>query len=99
MTPSDSLPPIDGARVLAIIPHPDDEAYTFAGLLAALTRAGARAQVVCATRGEGGPMLGPDQTTPLADQRSSSLTIRLPPLERSEKNALCQDFAELDSKI
>lgn len=39
---------------LAIIPHPDDESYSFAGTLALLAKWGWRCRVVCATKGEGG---------------------------------------------
>ncbi len=40
--------------LLAIIPHPDDEAYSFAGTIALAARAGWRCLVHCASAGEGG---------------------------------------------
>lgn len=40
--------------LLVLTPHPDDEAYTAGGLLSLASRAGWRAVVACATRGEGG---------------------------------------------
>lgn len=41
-------------RILAFIPHPDDESYSFAGSIALATREGARVRVVCASSGEAG---------------------------------------------
>lgn len=46
--------PDAGGRVLAVIPHPDDESYAMAGALHGAVRAGARVEVLCATRGERG---------------------------------------------
>jgi N-acetyl-1-D-myo-inositol-2-amino-2-deoxy-alpha-D-glucopyranoside deacetylase len=43
-----------GRRLLALFPHPDDEAYAAGGLLARCARAGAAVELVCATRGERG---------------------------------------------
>lgn len=40
--------------LLAIIPHPDDESYSFGGTIALAARAGWRCLVECATSGEGG---------------------------------------------
>ena len=40
--------------LLAIIPHPDDEAYSFGGTIALAARAGWRCLVHCASAGEGG---------------------------------------------
>jgi N-acetyl-1-D-myo-inositol-2-amino-2-deoxy-alpha-D-glucopyranoside deacetylase len=40
--------------LLAIIPHPDDESYSFGGTIALAAQAGWRCHVVCASRGEGG---------------------------------------------
>ena len=40
------------ARLLAIIPHPDDESYSFGGTIALAARAGWRCVVHCATNGE-----------------------------------------------
>ncbi|MCO4763315.1 MAG: PIG-L family deacetylase [Myxococcales bacterium] len=46
--------PTTSLRLLAVIPHPDDETYAMAGTLAAAAQRGARCQVCCVTRGEGG---------------------------------------------
>jgi len=40
------------ATLLAIIPHPDDESYSFGGTIALAVRAGWRCVVHCATNGE-----------------------------------------------
>ena len=40
--------------VLALIPHPDDESYSFGGTIALAARAGWRCVVECASAGEGG---------------------------------------------
>ena len=40
--------------LLAIIPHPDDEAYSFGGTIALAAKAGWRCIVHCASAGEGG---------------------------------------------
>jgi LmbE family N-acetylglucosaminyl deacetylase len=42
------------STLLAIIPHPDDESYAFAGTIALAARAGWRCLVECVTFGEGG---------------------------------------------
>lgn len=42
--------------VLAIVPHPDDEAYTAGGTLALAARAGVEVTILCATRGERGKL-------------------------------------------
>ncbi|MGI8926485.1 MAG: PIG-L deacetylase family protein [Tepidiformaceae bacterium] len=62
--------------LLAIIPHPDDESYSFAGTIALAARAGWRCLLYCATNGEagerhdGGPrrkaVLGADRFAELA---------------------------------
>lgn len=44
----------DRRALLALFPHPDDEAYTAAGLLAHCAASGVRVALVCATRGERG---------------------------------------------
>lgn len=46
--------PDPSPRVLAVIPHPDDESYSMGATLHLLARAGARVDVLCATRGERG---------------------------------------------
>jgi len=43
-----------GRRVLGCFPHPDDETYAAAGLLAWCARRGAEVHLLCATRGERG---------------------------------------------
>lgn len=44
--------------LLAIIPHPDDESYSFGGTIALAARAGWRCVVVCASSGERGKRYG-----------------------------------------
>ena len=62
-------------RVLAFIPHPDDESYSFGGTLALAARAGWECFVECASYGErgkrhdGGPALPND----IADARGAEL--------------------------
>lgn len=60
---------------LAVIPHPDDESYSFAGTLALLARAGWTCEVVCASAGEGGERHdgGPQGAAALADARIAEL--------------------------
>jgi len=56
--------PVDHSlsSVLAILAHPDDETFRCGGTLALLARRGVQAQVLCATRGQGGvPELEPEQ--------------------------------------
>lgn len=53
------LPPlldgrVQGVRVLALVAHPDDEAWALAPTLAALARGGAQVEVATATAGEAG---------------------------------------------
>lgn len=50
--------------LLAIVPHPDDEAYSMGGTLARAARQGAEVHVLCVTRGEGGTSSDPALTTP-----------------------------------
>jgi len=50
---SASPKPFSAYRVLAVIAHPDDEAYSFAGTLALCADGGAAVLVASATRGEG----------------------------------------------
>lgn len=45
---------IENRALLAFIPHPDDESYSFGGLIALAARAGWACFVHCATSGEGG---------------------------------------------
>ena len=65
-------------RVLAVIPHPDDESYAMAGALHAAAQAGARVHVLCATRGERGDDFSarpghPARPSDLAGRRSREL--------------------------
>jgi len=50
---------VDGLTFLAIFAHPDDESLTCGGTIARLTDAGARVVLVCASRGERGPVSDP----------------------------------------
>ncbi|MDQ3327074.1 MAG: PIG-L family deacetylase [Chloroflexota bacterium] len=49
---------------MAVFAHPDDESFGTAGTFAALTRAGGRVMLVCATRGEVGEISDPALATP-----------------------------------
>jgi LmbE family N-acetylglucosaminyl deacetylase len=51
-----------GVRVLALVAHPDDEAWALSPVLVALLRAGAEVQVCAATWGEAGVDLRVDST-------------------------------------
>ena len=53
MTPQ-FITPLAARRLLAVMPHPDDEAYSAAGTLALAADRGAVVGVLCATRGEAG---------------------------------------------
>lgn len=57
-------------RILAFIPHPDDEAYALAGYLATAARRGDHVHVLSATRGEAGY----DHTRPHATPRDVGAT-------------------------
>lgn len=46
--------PFSNRRLLAVFPHPDDEAYAAAGLMAMCVAGGAEVSLLCLTRGEGG---------------------------------------------
>ena len=61
------------AALVAVIPHPDDEAYSMAGTLHVAAAAGATVTVVCATRGERGEDFSPVATTQLGARRSAEL--------------------------
>lgn len=60
-------------RVLGIFPHPDDEAYSCGGTMAALAERRALVQVLCATDGEGGRDL---RTGPAAPGMEASVRRR-----------------------
>lgn len=61
--------------LLAIIPHPDDESYSFGGTIALAARAGWRCHIECATYGERGQRHdgGPAGANALADTREEEL--------------------------
>jgi N-acetyl-1-D-myo-inositol-2-amino-2-deoxy-alpha-D-glucopyranoside deacetylase len=50
-------------RLLACFAHPDDEAFTASGVLAASTARGVRVRLVCATCGEEGDIRQPGVAT------------------------------------
>jgi LmbE family N-acetylglucosaminyl deacetylase len=50
-------------HVLAVFAHPDDEILCGAGTLALCAAAGAHVTLVCATRGELGPIASPELAT------------------------------------
>ena len=58
MTPMPVTPPAHGMRALFVHAHPDDEAITTGGTIAALVAAGADVRVVTCTLGEEGEVLG-----------------------------------------
>lgn len=79
MTPT-TTPPVDGVRALFVHAHPDDEAITTGGTIAALTGAGADVEVITCTLGEEGEVLGetwaglvPDEADQLGGYRVSEL--------------------------
>lgn len=67
-------------RLLAVIAHPDDEAYAFSGALALSTGGGARAMVASATRGEGA---GRDRSAEARDRRARQARLRSAELKAS----------------
>lgn len=50
-------------RILAVFAHPDDESIVAGGTLAACAAAGWEVRLLCATRGEQGPIARPDLAT------------------------------------
>ena len=62
-------------RVLGVFAHPDDESVLAGGVLVAAAAAGADVTVVCATRGESGPIAGGIDATPetLGEVREAEL--------------------------
>jgi LmbE family N-acetylglucosaminyl deacetylase len=66
---------VKAERVLGVFAHPDDESILAGGALAAAAAAGADVTVVCATRGESGPIAGGVDATPetLAEVREAEL--------------------------
>lgn len=63
------------STALVFIPHPDDESYSFGGLVALLSRDGWRVAVHCATYGEAGERHdgGPPGANALAETREDEL--------------------------
>lgn len=61
--------------LLAIIPHPDDESYSFGGTIALAARAGWRCYIECATHGERGKRHdgGPTGRDAIAEVREAEL--------------------------
>ena len=62
-------------RLLALIPHPDDESYSFSGTITLAARAGWECFIYCASSGERGKRHDGGPTTPaaVAAQRESEL--------------------------
>lgn len=62
-------------RLLALIPHPDDESYSFGGTIALAARAGWACSVECASFGERGKRHDGGDTTPngVAEAREAEL--------------------------
>ena len=73
--------------LLALIPHPDDESYSFAGTIILAARAGWRCLVVCATSGEMGKRHdgGPTGTIVLGEVREAELRASCSLLGASER--------------
>src|SRR5215217_1820640 len=55
---------MDQRCLLAVYAHPDDEAFSIAGVFRTYSDAGVRASLVCATRGERGEISDPALATP-----------------------------------
>lgn len=68
MTPTSVTPAASGVRALFVHAHPDDEAITTGGSLAALAAAGADVRVVTCTLGEEGEVLGDELAGLVADR-------------------------------
>lgn len=66
-----------GLNVVVFIPHPDDEAYAFGGLISLASGSGANVHVVCATRGEGGERYDGGRKSFLAVARRRSAELRV----------------------
>lgn len=68
MTPTPGTPSADGLRALFVHAHPDDEAITTGGTIAALVAAGADVRVITCTLGEEGEVLGDEFAELVADR-------------------------------
>lgn len=68
MTPAITTPPADGVRALFVHAHPDDEAITTGGTIAALVSAGADVRVITCTLGEEGEVLGAELSGLVSDR-------------------------------
>ena len=68
MTPAPVTPPASGVRALFVHAHPDDEAITTGGTIAALVGAGADVRVITCTLGEEGEVLGDEFAGLVADR-------------------------------
>lgn len=68
MTPTPVAPLATGVRALFVHAHPDDEAITTGGTLAALAGSGADVRVVTCTLGEEGEVLGEEYAGLVADR-------------------------------
>ncbi|MFC3719828.1 PIG-L deacetylase family protein [Deinococcus metalli] len=66
---------------MAVIAHPSDEVFNFGGTLAYYAAQGVKVTVVCATRGEGQPLLGPSDAAAVREHelRESCTALGLPP--------------------
>ena len=72
-----------GYRVVAVHAHPDDEAITTGGAIAALTARGADVLVVTCTLGEEGEVIGEPYQHLVADQADQLGGFRIRELQRS----------------
>lgn len=72
-----------GYRVVAVHAHPDDEAITTGGAIAALTARGADVLVVTCTLGEEGEVIGEPYQHLVADQADQLGGFRIQELQRS----------------
>ena len=64
-----------GIKVVAVIPHPDDESYAMGGTLALLAKRGAKVRILCLTDGGAGRAVNPpaDSSLSLGEVRSQEL--------------------------
>jgi N-acetyl-1-D-myo-inositol-2-amino-2-deoxy-alpha-D-glucopyranoside deacetylase len=70
---------INEPSLLAVFAHPDDESISMGGTLAHYARAGVSVNLLCATRGEWGPICDPELAT----------RENLPDVRKSELEAAC----------